>query len=113
VERNSANFAPLCPRKLFVAHRLARGGGAKLSEFRPGGGAKLFPGGAKFVARTERSRAIGFAIATLIIREYDANGPSKSQLAVKFKLLESWTEATIRKALASSALAEPGAPGVS
>jgi hypothetical protein len=49
VGRNSANFAPRGERKLFAGWRLARGGGAKLSEFRPGGGAKLFPGGAKFV----------------------------------------------------------------
>jgi hypothetical protein len=58
VERNSANFAPLSPRKSFVAHRLVRGGGAKLTEFRSGGGAKLSPGGAKFV-----SGDFGFRIA--------------------------------------------------
>jgi hypothetical protein len=51
VGRNSANFAPACPRKSFVARRLARGSAAKLSEFRPGGGAKIVRGGAKFVGR--------------------------------------------------------------
>jgi hypothetical protein len=49
VGRNSVSFAPACPRKSFVARRLLRWGGAKLSEFRPGGGAKLSPGGAKLV----------------------------------------------------------------
>jgi hypothetical protein len=47
VVQNSTNFAPPCPRKSFVTHWLGRGGGAKLSEFRTGGGAKLSPGGAK------------------------------------------------------------------
>jgi hypothetical protein len=35
----------------FVARQFGRVGGAKLTEFRPGGGAKLSLGGAKFVAR--------------------------------------------------------------
>jgi hypothetical protein len=49
VGRNSANLGPACPRKSFAGSWLACGGGAKLTEFRPGGGAKLHPGEAKFV----------------------------------------------------------------
>jgi hypothetical protein len=50
VDRNSADFGPARPRKSFVAHQFVSGSGAKLSEFRPGGGAKLKlpPGGALF-----------------------------------------------------------------
>jgi hypothetical protein len=46
VGRNWSNFAPPCPRKSFVDHWLVSEGGAKWSEFRPGGGAKLASGGA-------------------------------------------------------------------
>jgi hypothetical protein len=53
VGRNSTNFAPPRPRKSFTAYRLVRGSGAKLTEFRPGRGAKLLPGGAKFVRHFE------------------------------------------------------------
>jgi hypothetical protein len=48
VGRNSANFASARPRKLFAGYRLVSGSGAKLSEFRLGGCAKLVPGGALF-----------------------------------------------------------------
>ena len=47
VRRNSGNFAPARPRKSFAARRLGHGSEAKLTEFRPGGGAKLSAGGAK------------------------------------------------------------------
>ena len=47
VGRYSANFAPARPRKSFAARRLGHGSEAKLTEFRPGGGAKLSAGGAK------------------------------------------------------------------
>jgi hypothetical protein len=49
VGRNSSNFAPARSRKLFAGWRMGCRGGAKLSEFRSGGGAKLSSGGAKFV----------------------------------------------------------------
>jgi hypothetical protein len=49
VVRNSASFAPPCPRKMFADWWLECGSGAKLSEFRPGGGAKLPRVGAKLV----------------------------------------------------------------
>jgi hypothetical protein len=48
VGRNSVSFAPRAGCKSFVALWLAHRGGAKLAEFRPGGGAKLFPAGALF-----------------------------------------------------------------
>src|SRR5687768_12557969 len=53
VGRNSAGFAPARSRKSFPGSELARGGGAKLTEFRPGGGTKLSSGGAKFVRHFE------------------------------------------------------------
>jgi hypothetical protein len=53
VGRYSDNFAPPCCCKSFVTRWLARGGGAKFPEFRPGGGAKPFLGGAKFVRHFE------------------------------------------------------------
>ena len=66
VERNSANFAPRRPRKSFADDWLASGSGAKLPEFRSGGGAKLklSPGGA-FKERRARSeeRSAGTASA--------------------------------------------------
>jgi hypothetical protein len=58
VGRNSPSFAPPCPRKSFVARQFVCRGGAKLPEFRPGGRAKLPPGGAKFVRR--------FAVASVV-----------------------------------------------
>src|SRR5688572_29283945 len=51
VGRNSVNFAPPCPRKSLAGWWFVCGSGAKLIEFRPGGGAKLSLGGAKFVDR--------------------------------------------------------------
>jgi hypothetical protein len=51
VVRNSANFAPARPRKSFAGCRFVRLGGAKLTEFRPGGGAKSPLGSAKFVGQ--------------------------------------------------------------
>ena len=48
VRRNSGNFAPAYPRKLFAAHWLARGSGAKLTEFRLGGVTKTPRREAKF-----------------------------------------------------------------
>jgi hypothetical protein len=49
VVQYSANFAPTCPRKSFADCKFVRGGGAKWTEFRTGGVAKLFSGGAKLV----------------------------------------------------------------
>jgi hypothetical protein len=49
VGRNSVNFAPRGARKSFAGCPLASGGGAKLSEFRPGGATKIVPGEALFI----------------------------------------------------------------
>jgi hypothetical protein len=68
VGRYSANFAPPRPRKSFAGWLLVCGGGAKLPEFRPGGGAKLSPGGALFVTHFEvphrcaEFSGVGFAL---------------------------------------------------
>jgi hypothetical protein len=59
VERNSANFTPPRPRKSLADDWLVSGSGAKLPEFRSGGGAKLFPGGAKFAAVSHQFSAVG------------------------------------------------------
>jgi hypothetical protein len=49
VGRYSANFASRAGSKSLAAQRFVCAGGAKLSEFRPGGGAKSFLGRALFV----------------------------------------------------------------
>jgi hypothetical protein len=65
--RNSASFAPPCPRKSFVAHRLANGSGAKRAEFRLGRHAKTpevrrnSPGSSRFGLRCAKFSAMGFA----------------------------------------------------
>jgi hypothetical protein len=78
------------------------------------GGTKLFPGGqnspgGKFRSGTVCTRvplaSPGFASATPNIRECAAIGSSKHQLVRELKMLERRTDATIRKALASNALA--------
>jgi hypothetical protein len=66
VGRNSVNFAPARVGKSFAAHRLACGSEAKLSRFRPGGGAISSPGGALFVRHVEAGR-IG-AQNSLVVR---------------------------------------------
>jgi hypothetical protein len=53
VGRYSAGFAPPGRCKSFAGCKFVSGGGAKLPEFRPGGAAKFFPGGAKFVRHFE------------------------------------------------------------
>jgi hypothetical protein len=58
------SFAPPCPRKSFADCKFVSEGGAKWSEFRPGGGAKLSPGGAKFVSRAISD--CGFRIADCV-----------------------------------------------
>jgi hypothetical protein len=55
------SFAPPCPRKLFVARRLGYGSGAKWSEFRLWGCAKIRSGEAKFVSPVIAD--LGFRIA--------------------------------------------------
>jgi hypothetical protein len=55
----SPNAPPRGARKSFADGKFVRGGGAKLCEFRPGGGAKLSPCGAKFVFATSLILDVG------------------------------------------------------
>jgi hypothetical protein len=50
VVQNSGSFAPARPRKSFADCNFVPASGAKLSEIRTGGVAKLLSGGAKFVS---------------------------------------------------------------
>ena len=55
------SFAPGARCKSFLAHGLSCGGGAKSSGFRPGGGAKRSPGGAKLVRHFKVPRQLSKA----------------------------------------------------